>query len=260
MKALHFFDNMKRHIILVCLLFVAVCVYADDKENKVNRVDIYYLHEGGYALYSSHAIYKRNNNVFEFHLEDWRETHNAMNMPIAFYGRAVDEFVSKMPTMVKDTCEAYRISKKDIENYRDFLREDSFYLSIMYDIKMYQSVPDQTLLNLTCSEFSEALCHSNKHKLASKEYIVFTFNDGNTVELCPYFDYSGIPWMVKQKDRIYYLDYSFFYEFIKQIGWDKYFPYLYERSDMVFDVVRHLLRKQEQQNIFHQKREMPLQK
>ena len=252
MKALQFFDNIKRHIILVCLLFVTICVYADDKENKVNRIDIYYHHEGGYALYSSHAIYKRNNNVFEFHLEDWRETHNAMNVPIAFYGRAVDEFVSKMPTMVKDTCEAYSISKKDIENFRDFLREDPFLLSIIYDIKMYQSVPDQTMLNLTCSEISEALCHSLKYNPAPNEYIVFTFDEGNTVELRPFVGYSGIPWMVKQKGGIYYLDYNFFYEFIKQIGWDTFFPYQYDRNDMVFDVVSYLLRKQEQQNLFHQ--------
>ena len=242
---------MKKHITIICLLFVAICMYAGNKENKVIKVDIYYYHEGGYALTYSHAIYKRNNNVFEFHLEDWRETNNVMDSPIAFYGYFVDKFVSEMPKMVKDTCDAYKISKNDIDNYRNFLHEDLYFSIEDIDKNKYQSIQDQTLLDLTCNEISEALYYKDflfyslSLSKPLKQYIVLTFNDGNTVELRPHLNFSGIPWMVKKKDEIYFLDYNFFYNFIKEIGWEKHFPYLNDRDSMVFKVVSYLISKQE---------------
>ena len=245
MKALWHVNDMKGCLILCCLLFVAICVQAGNKENKVKRVDIYYCHEGGYGIYNSHAIYKRHKNIFEFHLEDWRKTNNVKSLPIAIDGFFVDTFVSEMDKMRKDTCGTYRITKKDIENYREYLIEDSAYLSMMnIDIKKHQSVSDQTLLGLTCSEISEAL-HYPSNMRSLKEYVVLTFSDGNTIELRPYLFYSGIPWIVKKKDESYFLDYDFFYKFIKQIGWEGHFPWQYDRNEMVFNVVSYLLRKQE---------------
>lgn len=241
---------MKDSILYICLLFVVISMHAGNKENKVKRVDIYYYHEGGYGLYHSHAIYKRNNNVFEFHLKDWRKTNNVKSLPIAIDGFFVDKFVSEMDKMRKDTCGAYRITQKDIENFREYLIEDSSYLSMMnLDIKRYQSVTDQTLLDMNCSEIYEAL-YSPSNKLYGgpgplEERMVLTFSDGSTVELRPYINYSGIPWVVKKKYESYYLDYSFIYDFIKQIGWEGHFLWQYDRNAMVFDVVTYLLSKQE---------------
>lgn len=241
---------MKGSILFISLLFVAISIHAGNKENKVKRVDIYYYHEGGYGLYHSHAIYKRNKNVFEFHLKDWRKTNNVKRLPIAIDAFFVDKFVSEMDKMRKDTCGAYKITQKDIENYRNYLIEDSSYLSMMnFDIKKYQSVPDQTLLDMTCGEIYVAL-YSPSNKLYGgpgplEERIVFTFSDGSTVELRPYINYSGIPWVVKSKNESYYLDYSFFYNFIKQIGWEGHFAWQYDRNEMVFNVVSYLLSKQE---------------
>ncbi|MBO4786148.1 MAG: hypothetical protein J5510_03690, partial [Prevotella sp.] len=94
---------MKGSILFISLLFVAISVHAGNRENKVKRVDIYYYHEGGYGIYHSHAIYKRNKNVFEFHLKDWRKTNNVKSLPIAIDAFFVDKFVSEMDKMRKDT-------------------------------------------------------------------------------------------------------------------------------------------------------------
>ena len=56
MKALQITNKIKGVVLLFSLLFVALCVKAGNKENKVKRVDIYYYHEGGYGMYYSHAI------------------------------------------------------------------------------------------------------------------------------------------------------------------------------------------------------------
>lgn len=239
--------NMKNSIVFICLLFVAIGVHAGNKENKVKRMDIYYIHEGGYGTYNSHAIYKRNKNVFEFSLKDWRKTNNVKSLPIAIDGFFVDKFVSEMDKMRKDTCNAYRITQKDIENYKEYLIEDSSYLSMMnIDIRKYQSIPDQALLDMNCGEIYDALHYQNNRLDSaplSKEYIVLTFTDGSIVELHPYINYSGIPWVVKTKNESYYLDYSFFYKFIKQIGWEGHFPWQFDRNEMVFNVVTYLLSK-----------------
>ena len=111
------------------------------------------------------AIYKRNKNVFEFNLKDWRKTNNVKNVPIAIDAYFVDQFVSEAQKMRKDTCEAYRINKEDIEDYRRLLHEDTIYLSLKdVDINKYQSVSDQTLLEMSCSEICKALsCPGEKY-------------------------------------------------------------------------------------------------
>lgn len=247
MKAIQITNKIKGVVLLFSLLFVALCVKAGNKENKVKRVDIYYYHEGGYGMYYSHAIYKRNKNVFEFNLKDWRKTNNVKNVPIAIDAYFVDRFVSEAQKMRKDTCEAYRISKEDIDDYRRLLLEDTIYLSLKdVDINKYQSVSDQTLLEMSCSEICKALsCPGEKYfgygALApNNERVVFTYSDGSTMELRPYTSYRGAPWKVIQDGETYYLDYNFFSNYIKRIGWEEHFMMQFERGEMVYDVVTYL--------------------
>jgi hypothetical protein len=58
MKALQITNKIKGVVLLFSLLFVALCVKAGNKENKVKRVDIYYYHEGGYGIYYPGSRFK----------------------------------------------------------------------------------------------------------------------------------------------------------------------------------------------------------
>ena len=234
--------------LLAFLLTFISSIDAKKPDSHVEMVEIYYSHHYGYGIVKSKAVYCRDGDFFVFQLDNWRLSCNSPDVFIAIREYDIDEFVDGMLNMQRDTCDAYSISRSDLELYPELVET---WISRQYDSdsfkhidkSKYLSIPDEKILSLSCQETSVALSsHCDLFYYNGMPYfkVIFTYSDGTKATLRPFQWYEGVPWLLISQDKSFFIDYDYVYNFLNKIGYGRFLS-LRSRGKMVAHIVHYLL-------------------
>ena len=257
-------QNMKqqRMIIVLAFLFLSLMtfsstVFAQRLSEKVERIEIEYTRVVGYGTTKAKAIYKYNPTYDTFMIshEDWKKYHNAIEVPIGIADVYVMSFLDNWYKSQTDSCSYYSISKEDLSAYKELISNckgkkgflDYLDLSLYLpndtiDENLYLSIPDETLLNLSCEEIYKALHTGPTTTMIVRDSnfrITIYFLDGKKMEITPYDGYES-PWVVIYGGKNYLINHHCGMWFVTNIGFDR-FVLFADRSLMTFHVVNYLL-------------------
>lgn len=246
---------MKKMRLYICFLVFLISVYplyGQITHNIVDKVVIEYSYYNpditSYAEIICNKTYKLNGNAFKL------QTNRNEDIPECIPSVMIHEYLKGLENEVIDSCEYYLISDDDIRSYRHFIqkygkdKKNYVNYNLLYPIEeaKFLSIPDTVLLNLSCSDISEALSSPNEfYLLLPMGFFSVTFHyiDGHLLRIRPFNSYQGAPWIVEENNNYYLVNNYYVTNFLKEIKYYKYIePYINNyKYYMILHVVNYLL-------------------
>lgn len=225
------------------LIFLIFCIIPAVTKEKVNRVDIIYGHVDGYAMYKSVASYKLNGHDF---ILQSTNTHNSELLPMTISEKTINELISNLAHLDKDSCDLYRITDCDIESYKALVHnicssEAEVFIFKEIDESNYLALSNCDFYKLSCDDIIRRLSYPcslfSNHKPLIK--IIFYISKEKKVEIFPSSCYEGLPWIVHDCKQ-YYINYDYIMEFLKDIKYDKFF-FFHNRGLMILHIANTII-------------------
>ena len=234
---------------IICFSLTALNGFSQEAVRviKMEIESFFYSSSSSYGEQKMKAIYIYKNNNFVL----IKGTNNSFISKITFrvlpYSM-VNHFISNISNMKSDSCSFLRLSYNDINKYKKMVEigssKDYDQTNLLYkiDANKYSSIPDDSLINMSCHKIYEALHFPcNLYFMFAHPFrITFYCSNKTVIKLRPYLNYKGVPWVFSNDKESILIDYDFVMSFINDIGF-KGFIYENEKEYMILHVVNTLL-------------------